>query len=80
MSYQLICDGGCGESTEDSKDFEERGLDDKKQYCKGCIGVVDEFIEKRNSIHNKIQKIWIEDMDELTKEYQEEFPDVRLPD
>ncbi len=80
MSYQLICDGGCGASTENSKDFEERGLEDKKQYCKDCIKVIDTFIDERNKIHDKIQDIWKTDTKKLIEKFYKENPDAKLPD
>lgn len=80
MSIRLVCDGGCGETTDDHSSFEERGHADKRQYCKQCVKGVDIYLKARDELHTQLAKTWADGMQELNGAYNMEYENGLLPD
>ena len=70
MSIRLVCDGGCGETTDDHSSFNERGHAEKRHYCKLCVIAVDTFLKERDKLHTKLAKDWADRMESLKKDYK----------
>ncbi len=69
MSIRLVCDGGCGETTDDHSSFEKRGYAEQRHYCKKCVVEVDKYLKERDSLHTKLAKEWSDGMKKLQKEH-----------
>ena len=80
MSIRLVCDGGCGETTDDHSSFEERGFAEKRHYCKKCVKDVDIVLKGRDKLHTDLAKMWREGMQAIEGGYHLENENGLLPD
>ncbi len=80
MAYVLVCDGGCGFTSEDKKEFVQLGVGVKREYCKECGAKAQEFIKERDELHDWVAKQWKVKLAKLAKRHQKELPKGKLPD
>jgi len=71
----FICDG-CGKSSKDRDDFEERGFIKKCLYCERCLPDIDGYLQEYDDIHTDVSATFGKEIAELRNEYK----DFGLPD
>lgn len=80
MPITIECDGGCGESNDDPKNFKEFGLVDRTFYCGECSKVAEEFLNTVDDLHENMAKRWRNGLKKLKKQFEKSHAGFTLPD
>ena len=80
MPITISCDGGCGTSSSNPKDFKEFGLVDRTFYCGDCAENAEGHLKAVDYLHDKIAKRWSNDLKKLRKQFAKVHPGFTLPD
>ena len=80
MPIIVECDGGCGAKTEGLDGFQKKGFLKFKYYCDDCAKFVDQFDERRDSIHDDLAKAWKKRINQAKTDFQKAHPKATLPD
>lgn len=78
---KIGCDGGCGRSSSDPKDFVIAGFLEQKHYCKEqCAPVLEAFVKARNDAHDATVIYFRKKYDQTVKKFQKQNPSFSFPD
>ena len=80
MSQTINCDGGCGLTSSNIKDFKVLGVAVEREYCAKCAPIVKEYIDDRNKLHSDLTKSWKLKSDKLRSKTRKLLPNGSLPD
>lgn len=58
MALRIVCDGGCGFSSADPSEMEERGFVIRHHYCPACVASIDEYLLQRDLLHDRLADEW----------------------
>lgn len=64
MAKTSVCDGCHAVQGPDDK-FKVVGIVVKRDYCPDCAAVAEEYLAKRDELHDKVQKQWTDGMKKL---------------
>lgn len=76
MAIIVICDGCDAQAP----DMQERGIVHKKQFCRTCSTVADEYFAAFDVLHDKIGVKFQKDVARLKRDFFKAHPDFNLPD
>ena len=69
MAQALMCDG-CGKvRSKVDPDWGGAGLVEQKDYCPECLKVGEEYVRRRDEIHDALAVQWSDKMRDLDKEF-----------
>ena len=80
MPITVGCDGGCGTSSTNPKDFKEFGLVDRTFYCDDCAKKAEEFLKTVDDLHDQIAKRWRNGLKRVRKQFVKAHSGFTLPD
>lgn len=76
----IRCDGGCGETTREVKEFITIGYVSSHHYCHDCAESVSEFKGKIDDLHTRMAAEFMKEQDSLRTEWAKRHPEGQLPD
>ena len=80
MSLRYVCDGGCGETTDDPASFKKFGIAREAHYCETCAPAVEKYYADRDVLHDKLAAAWWKDLGKLESAWKKAYSEGRLPD
>ena len=72
MAKTLVCDG-CGEvqPISEKEGWGFAGLIEQRDYCSGCLEKADEYMRRRDEIHDETAVAWKDRMSDLDVKFKE---------
>ena len=80
MAIRVVCDGGCGASTDDKAAFEEIGIAKVCQYCPECAPGIKKMYQAIDALHDKTANMFKNGLERIRKAARKDMPNAELPD
>ncbi len=80
MGLIAQCDGGCGATTKDVKDYSEFGVVRKVWYCAKCAGALEVLHMQRDAAHTRHARALEAELLGRVAEFVAAHPLARIPD
>jgi hypothetical protein len=80
MPIVVECDGGCGATTRDIKEFTEFGIAKRVWYCEKCAGTLKALYDQRDTLHTLHAKSFGSDLLASIAAFKSVLPKAKLPD
>lgn len=80
MAIKIVCDGGCGATTDSPKAWKQFGVVKARQYCPECAPTFEAMMKDIDDLHDKTVASFQKGLEKIRSGVMKNMPKAEMPD